>query len=64
MLLLEIKIIKKLETTYFGLTVAIIRFHLEKVFVRFVTQLCKRALVFSTHHSHVWLDIVNLKSCS
>jgi hypothetical protein len=25
--------IKKLETTYFGLTLAIIRFHLEKLFI-------------------------------
>ena len=30
--------IKKLETTCFGLTLAIFRFHLEKMFVRFVTQ--------------------------
>ena len=49
--------IKKLETTYFGLTLAIFRIHLEKLFVRFVTQLCKRALVLSTHHSRVWLDM-------
>ena len=25
--------------------------------LRFVIQLCKRALVLSTHHSRVWLDI-------
>ena len=37
--------IKKLETTCFGLTLAIFRFHLEKLFVRFVTQLCKSAPV-------------------
>ena len=49
--------IKKLETTCFGLTLAIFRFYLEKLFVRFVTQLCKHALVLSTHHSRVWLDI-------
>ena len=53
--------IKKLETTCFGLTLAIFRFHLEKLFVKFitqfVTQLCKRALVLSTHHSRVWLDM-------
>ena len=49
--------IKKLETTCFGLTLAIFRFHLEKLFVRFVTQLCKRALVLSTHPSRVWLDM-------
>ena len=30
--------IKKLETTCFGLTLAIYRFHLEKLFVRFVIQ--------------------------
>ena len=36
--------IKKFEATCFGLTLAIFRFHLEKLFVRFVTQLCKRAL--------------------
>jgi len=36
---------KKLETTCFGLTLAIFRFHLEKLFVRFVIQLCKRAPV-------------------
>ena len=43
--------------TCFGLTLAIFSFHLEKLFVRFVTQLCKRALVLSTHHSPVWLDM-------
>ena len=37
--------IKKLETTCFGLTLAIIRFHLEKLFCKSVIQLCKRALV-------------------
>ena len=31
--------IKKLETTCFGLTLAIFKFHLEKLIVRFVTQL-------------------------
>ena len=35
--------IKKLETTCFGLTLAIIRFHLEKLFCKSVIQLCKRA---------------------
>ena len=49
--------IKKLETTCFCLTLAIFRFHLEKLFVRFVIQLYKRALVLSTHHSRVWLDM-------
>ena len=49
--------IKKLETTCFGLTLAIFRFHLEKLFVRFIIQLCKRALVLSTHHSRVSLDM-------
>ena len=46
--------IKKLETACFGLTLAIFRFHLEKLFVRFVIQLCKRALVLSTHQSRVF----------
>ena len=32
--------IKKLETTCFGLTLAIIRFHLEKLFCKSVIQLC------------------------
>ena len=49
--------IKKLETTCFGLTLAIFRFHLEKLFVRFVIQLCKRSPVLSTHHSRVSLDM-------
>ena len=49
--------IKKLETTCFGLTLAIIRFHLEKLFCKSVIQLCKRALVLSSHHLRVWLDI-------
>jgi len=35
--------IKKLETTCFGLTLAILKFHLEKLFVRFVTQLCNKS---------------------
>ena len=49
--------INKLETTRFGLTLTIFRFNLEKLFVRFVVQLCKRVLVLSTHHSRVWLDM-------
>jgi len=49
--------IKKLEKTCFGLTLAIFRFHLEKLFVRFVIQLCKRVLVLSTHHLRVWLHM-------
>ena len=49
--------IKKLETTCFGLTLAIFRFHLEKLFVTFVIQLCKRAVVLSTHHLRVWLNM-------
>ena len=40
MLLLEIKT-KKLETTRFGETVAIITFHLEKLFCKSVIQFCK-----------------------
>ena len=48
--------IKKLETTCFGLTLAIIRFHLEKLFCKNVIQLCKRVLVLSYHHLRVWLD--------
>ena len=39
--------IKKLETTCFGLTLAIFRFHLEKLFVRFVTQ---RRRDYTTQH--------------
>jgi len=35
--------IKKLETTCFGLTLTIIRFHLEKLFCKSVIQLCKCA---------------------
>jgi len=35
--------IKKLEKTYFGLTLAIIRFNLEKLFCKSVIQLCKCA---------------------
>ena len=35
--------IKKSETTCFGLTLAIFKFHLEKLFVRFVTQLCNKS---------------------
>ena len=37
--------IKKLETTCFGLTLAIISFHLVKLFCKSVIQFCKRALV-------------------
>jgi len=42
--------IKITKTTCFGLTLAIIRFHLEKLFCKIVIQLCKRALVLSSHH--------------
>ena len=35
--------IKKLETTCFGLTLAIFRFHLEKLFVRFVIKLYNKS---------------------
>jgi hypothetical protein len=56
MLLLEIKT-KKLETTCFGLTLAIIRFHLEKLFCEIVIQLCKHEPVLSNHHLRVLLDI-------
>jgi len=47
----------KLETTCFPLTLAIFRFHLEKLFCDIVIQLCKRALLLSTHHLRVWLDM-------
>jgi len=40
--------IKKLETTCFGLTLAIFRFYLEKLFCKIFIQLCKRASVLST----------------
>ena len=45
--------IKKLEKTCFGLTLATIRFHLEKLFCKSVIQLCKRALVLNSHHLRV-----------
>ena len=38
--------IKKLETKFFGLTLAIFRFYLEKPFCEIVIQLCKRANAF------------------
>ena len=38
--------IKKLETRCFGLTLAIIRIHLEKLFCKSVIQLSKRAVVY------------------
>jgi len=37
--------IKKLETTCFGLTLAIIRFHLEKLFCKSAIQICKRVYI-------------------
>jgi hypothetical protein len=57
MLLLEIKTKKIKETTCFGLILAIIRFHLEKLFCESVIQLFKRALVLSSNHLRVWLYI-------
>jgi hypothetical protein len=32
-------------------------FHLEKLFCEIVIQLCKRALLLSTHHLRVWLSM-------
>ena len=39
--------IKKLETTCFGLTLAIFRFHLEKLLVRFVIQLHNNCIIYN-----------------
>ena len=50
--LLEIK-----KKACFGLTLAIIRFHLKIYAVRVSYNYCKRALVLRSHHLRVWLDI-------
>jgi len=49
----------KLRQTCFGLSLAIIRFHLNSYAVRVLYNFCKRALVLRSHHLRVRLDIAS-----
>jgi len=46
--------IKKQHVSCFGLSLAILGFHIRSYVARVLYNYCKRALVLSTHHLRVW----------